>query len=305
MGNNGVEKLEAMRAFVNVVASNGYAEAARRLGVTRSAVSKAVTELERQLGVRLLDRTTRRVSVTEPGSIYYERCVAILSQVEESEAEIARLHEEPRGLLRINGPMSFGTLYLGDAVSDFMGAYPDLRIELDLTDRFIDPLAEGVDVTIRIGALLDSSLIARKIAETTLALVASPSYLAERGVPKRPEDLIAHSGLDYGRQQPSPRWKLARSGGVASVPIDARLFSNNGEVLRSAAVRGRGLALLPAFLVEDDVRAGRLVSVMDDAVPPAVGIWALYAPNRFVPAKIRLFIDFLVARFGAPRPDDA
>ncbi|HUZ67808.1 MAG TPA: LysR family transcriptional regulator, partial [Beijerinckiaceae bacterium] len=176
-----MEKLEAMRAFVKVVAAGSYSEAARRLGLTRSAVSKAVAELEQDLGARLLDRTTRRLSPTEAGSTYYDRCLTILAQIEESENEISRLHDQPRGLLRVNGPMSFGTLYLGAAVADFMAAFPDLRVELTLTDRFIDPLAEGVDLTIRIGLLGDSSLIARRIAPARRVLVASPDYLRAHG----------------------------------------------------------------------------------------------------------------------------
>ncbi len=150
-----MDKLEAMNAFAKVVAAGSYAEAARRLGLTRSAVSKAVMELESLMGVRLLDRTTRRVAPTEAGRAYYERCVSILAEVEETEIQVSRQHEAPRGVLRINAPMSFGTRYLGAAVADFMARYPDLKIELILNDRFIDPLEEGVDVTVRIGALAD------------------------------------------------------------------------------------------------------------------------------------------------------
>ena len=156
-----MDKLDAMSAFAKVVASGSYAEAGRRLGLTRSAVSKAVMELEQILGARLLDRTTRRVAPTEAGLAYYDRCISILADVEETEIQISRLHEEPRGVLKINAPMSFGTMYLGAAVAEFMARYPDLRIELMLSDRLIDPLEEGVDVTVRIGALADSSLIAR------------------------------------------------------------------------------------------------------------------------------------------------
>src|SRR4029079_5486916 len=173
-----MDKLDAMNAFAKVVAAGSYAEAARRLGLTRSAVSKAVMELEQILGARLLDRTTRRVTPTEAGLAYYERVASILADVEETELQISRLHEEPRGVLKVNAPMSFGILYLGDAVAEFMARCPELRLEWVLNDRFIDPLEEGVDVTILIGTLSDSSLIARRLAPARRALVAAPAYVA-------------------------------------------------------------------------------------------------------------------------------
>ena len=186
-----MDKLDAMNAFAKVVAHGSYAEAARALGLTRSAVSKAVMELEQLLGARLLDRTTRRVSPTEAGLSYYERCLDILARVEETELQVSRLHDEPKGVLKINAPMSFGALYLGDAVAAFMADYPDLRIELMLTDRFIDPVEEGVDVTIRIADLADSSLIARKLASTRRVVVASPAYIAQFG--RRPRRMTSRT----------------------------------------------------------------------------------------------------------------
>ncbi|HVB88696.1 MAG TPA: LysR family transcriptional regulator [Beijerinckiaceae bacterium] len=297
-----MEKVDAMRAFVKVVACGSYSEAARRLGVTRSALSKAVSELEEGLGARLLDRTTRRLSPTEAGSTYFDRCSTILAQIEEAENEISRLNDQPRGLLRVNGPMSFGTLYLGAAVADFMALYRDVRVELSLTDQFIDPLVEGVDLTIRIGRLDDSSLIARRIAPARRVLVASPEYLRAYGVPRSPEDLADHVCLEYGPRTAAPRWQLTREGELISVPIVCRLSSNNGETLREAALRGLGVAQLPTFLVGPDLCAGRLTVVLPEHAPPDLGIHALYASNRFMTAKSRAFIDFLVARFGS-RPE--
>jgi DNA-binding transcriptional LysR family regulator len=293
-----MDKLEAMNAFAKVVAAGSYAEAARRLGLTRSAVSKAVMELEQLLGARLLDRTTRRVTPTEAGLAYNERCVSILADVEETEIQISRLHDEPRGVLKINAPMSFGTLYLGAAVADFMGAHPDLRIELTLNDRFIDPLEEGVDVTVRIGALTDSSLIARRLAPARRVLVASPDYVARNGAPESPEQLGAHRCLDYGHMAATHRWQLVQDGDIITVPIAAALCSNNGEVLREAALAGNGIALLPTFIVGPDIEAGRLRVVLPQTPPTELAIYALYAPNRYLAAKTRVFIDFLVKRFG-------
>lgn len=293
-----MDKLDAMNAFAKVVAAGSYAEAARRLGLTRSAVSKAVMELEQLLGARLLDRTTRRVTPTEAGLAYYERCVSILADVEETEIQISRLHDEPRGVLKINAPMSFGTLYLGAAVADFMARYPDLRIELTLNDRFIDPLEEGVDVTVRIGVLADSSLIARRLAPARRALVASPAYLARAGEPRTPRDLAGHRCLVYGHMAAAHRWQLVDGGKEDTVQIASNLCSNNGEVLRTSALAGNGIANLPTFLVGPDVAAGRLQAVLGHNPPTELGIFALYAPNRYLAAKTRVFIDFLVARFG-------
>jgi len=293
-----MDKLEAMNAFAKVVATGSYAEAARRLGLTRSAVSKAVMELEQILGARLLDRTTRRVTPTEAGLAYYERATAIVADVEETELQISRLHDEPRGILKINAPMSFGILYLAEAVAEFMRRYPELRIELLLNDRFIDPLEEGVDVTVRIGSLSDSSLIARRLAPARLALVASREYIAQHGTPVAPKDLANHRCLAYGHMAASSRWQLTHGDTVISANYVSTLCSNNGEVLRAAALAGNGIANLPTFLVGPDIAADRLQLVLPDYPPPSLGIFALYAPNRYLAAKTRLFIDFLSTRFG-------
>ena len=293
-----MDKLEAMAAFVRVVSSGSYAEAARRLGLTRSAVSKAVMELEQTLGARLLDRTTRRVTPTEAGLAYFERCNAILAQVEETEAQVSRLHDEPRGVLRVNAPMSFGTMYLGDAIAEFMALYAALKVELMLTDRFIDPLEEGVDVTVRIGALQDSSLIARRIAPSRIILAASPAYLKEHGTPEVPADLVNHRCLSYGHSVSMQRWQLSNGGDAVTVPIQSQLSANNGEVLCAAAERGLGIARLPTFIMGSALKTGRLVEVLPAHRPADGVIHALYAPNRYLAAKSRVFIDFLVKRFG-------
>ena len=235
-----MDKLDAMNAFAKVVAAGSYAEAARRMGLTRSAVSKAVMELEQLLGARLLDRTTRRVTPTEAGRAYYERCVAILADVEETEIQISRLHDAPRGVLKINAPMSFGTRYLGVAVADFTGSYPELKIELILNDRVIDPLEEGVDVTVRIGVLSDSSLIARRLAPARLVLVASPHYLAQAGTPETPEDLAHHRCLTYGHMAATQRWTLMREGAAVTAPVDfAPVLQQRRRAARGGSERQR------------------------------------------------------------------
>src|SRR5262245_31582109 len=300
-----MDKLDAMSAFARVVSAGSYAEAARRMGLTRSAVSKAVTELEQVLGVRLLDRTTRRVTPTEAGRAYYERVIGILADVESTESAVSRLHDEPKGLLKVNAPMSFGTLYLACAIADFMAEHADLRVEMTLNDRFIDPLEEGVDVTIRIGALADSSLIARRLAPARRILVASPDYLKRHDAPKTPADLAAHRCLTYGHMAATHRWQLTQDGETISVEVASHLCSNNGEVLLAAALEGIGITDLPTFIVGDAIAAGRLKVVLLKYPPPVLAIHALYAPNRYLAAKTRVFIDFLAARFGREPSWDA
>lgn len=297
-----MDKLAAMQAFSKVVALGSFAAAGRQLGLTRSAVSKGVLELEQVLGARLLDRTTRKVSPTEAGLAYYERCVEILGQIAETELHVSRLHDEPKGVLKLNAPMSFGATYLGPAIADFMSAYPELKIELVLNDRFVDPIEEGFDVTVRIAELEDSSLIARKLAPARRVVVASSKYLAEHGTPKTPSDLAAHRCLSYGHTTTLQRWHLSVKGERISVPINSVMCSNNGDALCAAALAGHGIALLPTFIVGPGIKAKRLRLLLGNFPPPELGIYALYAPNRYLAAKTRVLIDFLVDRFG-PQPD--
>lgn len=297
-----MEELDAMRAFTSVVTFGSYAAAGRQLGLTRSAVSKGVKELEHILGARLLKRTTRRVSPTETGIAYNDRCLEILAQIEETESQISQLHDEPRGVLKVNAPLSFGALHLGAAVAQFMRSYPDLKIELALNDRFIDPLDEGVDVTIRIAVLQDANLIARRLAPARRLLVASPKYLADYGTPSMPGDLLDHRCLNFGHTTALQKWQLTSNGETLSVPIGSTFCSNNGDVLRTAALTGNGITKLPTFLIGPDVKAGRLAIILPEYPPTDLGIFALYAPNKYLAAKVRLFIDFLIERFG-PAPE--
>jgi len=293
-----MDKLEAMNAFAKVVALGSYAEAGRSLGLTRSAVSKAVIELEQLLRARLLDRTTRRVGPTEAGLAYYERCVDIISRVEETELQISQLHGEPRGVVKVNAPTSFGVLYLGPAMADFMTSYVDLKVELTLNDRFIEPIEEGFDLTIRIASLPDSSLIARKLAPARRMLVAAPSYLDKHGKPSQLSDLSSHRCLAYGHSTTLQRWQLTKDGKPVNVAIKPALCCNNGDVLREAALAGHGITLLPTFLVGSDLETGRLLAILPHNAPTELGIYALYAPNRYLATKTRVLIDFLAHRFG-------
>jgi DNA-binding transcriptional LysR family regulator len=293
-----MDKLTSIRAFARVVQQGSFAAAARDLRLSRSAVSKYVIELEQELGVQLLSRTTRSVTPTENGQAYYERCTAILSDLEEADLVVTRLQSEPRGLLRVNAPMSFGTLHLGRAVADFMERYPQLQIQLVLSDQQIDPVQEGFDVTLRIADLPSSSLIARKIAPALRVVCAAPSYLERRGTPKHPNELRDHDCLAYGHLATGNQWKLTGPDGDHWIHIPWTLCTNNGEVLRDSAVRGRGIVLLPTFIAGADLQQGSLRTILADYKAPEISIYAIYPQTRHLSVKVRVFIDFLVERFG-------
>jgi DNA-binding transcriptional LysR family regulator len=293
-----MDKFASIRAFTKVVAHGNFSKAAQELRLSRSAVSKYVIDLERDLGVQLLNRTTRNVSATENGLAYYERCLAILAELEEADAAVTRLQAEPRGMLRINVPMSFGTLHLGPAIADFMAKHRQLQIHLLLSDEQIDPVQEGFDVTLRIAELQSSSLIARKIVAVNRVVCAAPSYLAERGTPAHPNDLRHHDCLAYGHLASGNQWKLTGPDGDHWIPIVWTLCANNGEVLRDAAVSGRGIVLLPTFIVGADLQQGTLRTILSDYKAPELFLYAIYPPTRHLSVKVRLFIDHLVERFG-------
>lgn len=293
-----MDKLQSMRAFARVVQHGSFAAAARDMRLSRSAVSKYVIDLEQDLGTQLLVRTTRSASPTENGQIYFDRCVAILSDLEEADLAVSRLSAEPRGVLRVNAPMSFGTMHLGRAIADFMETFPDLRIQLVLSDQQLDPVQEGFDVTLRIADLQASSLIARKIGPVNRVVCASPAYLEQHGVPKHPNDLREHACLAYGHLATGNQWRLSGADGDHWIHISWTLCADNGEVLRDAAVKGRGIVLLPTFIVGADLQQGRLTTILSDYHAPAISLYAIYPETRHLSVKVRVFIDFLVERFG-------
>ena len=294
-----MDKFESLKAFTKVVATGGFAAAAREMGLSRSAVNKLVINLENELGVQLLQRSTRRVTATETGIAFYERCVAILAELEEAELAVSQLHEEPKGNLRINAPMSFGTLHLASAVADFMLKYPDLRVQLTLDDRFVDPIQEGFDILVRISEPQDiAALIVHPIVPANRVLCAAPSYLDKHGSPTHPTDLRSHSCLHYGYLTTGNQWKLIGHDADYTVPINSVLCSNNGEVLREAAIKGLGIALLPTFIVGYQLQHGLLHIVLPDYHPPEIYICVVYPSNRHLSTKIQLFTNFLKERFS-------
>jgi DNA-binding transcriptional LysR family regulator len=293
-----MDKLVSMRAFAKVVEHGSFSAAAREMRLSRSAVSKYVIDLEQELGVQLLNRTTRSASPTDNGRVYYDRCVAILAEIEEADLTVAHLQAEPRGLLRVNAPMSFGTLHLGRALAAFMERYPELQIELMLSDQQLDTVQEGFDVTIRIADLTDSSLIARRIVPARRVLCASPGYLKRRGTPRHPKELRNHDCLSYGHLATGMQWKLTGKDGDHWLQVSWRLCTNNAEVLRDATVSGRGIALLPTFIAGPELRRGKLKPILSGYRAPELSVCALYPPTRHLSMKVRVFIDFLVERFG-------
>jgi DNA-binding transcriptional LysR family regulator len=299
-----MDKLDSLRAFVKVVELGSFSEAGRQLRLSRSAISKYVGELEESLGVQLLNRTTRHASPTEAGQTYFERAMTILADIDAADQAVAQAQSSPRGLLRVNAPMSFGTLQLGPAVADFMASCPELQIQLVLSDDQVDPMQGGFDVTLRIADLESSSLIARKIVAIDRAVCASPDYLKEHGTPKVPEDLRKHALLTYGLLLTGNQWKLTGKDGDHWIQPSWTLCVNNAEVLRDAAVRGRGIALLPTFIAGDALRTGTLLRVLKSYKAPPLMLYAIYPPTRHLAVKVRLFIDVLVARFaGTPSWD--
>jgi len=297
-----MDRLAAIEAFVRVAETHSFSEAARRLHASQSAISRAVSGLEAELGARLLHRTTRSLTLTEAGRGYFERAARILADLEEANLAVTQLQAAPRGRLRVNAPMSFGFLHLAPALPDFLALYPELSVDLSMSDRFVDLIEEGVDVAVRIGALEDSSLIARKLAPIRRVVCASPAYLKSRGTPLAPDDLKQHDCLCNSNIAVLHEWRFAAADGkLWPVDVNGRLSANNGDALRIAALKGLGLANLPTFIVGADLQAGTLVTVLDEFGVQDLSMSAVYPPGRHLSPKVRAFVDFLADRFG-PRP---
>ncbi len=296
-----MDKLESMQTFTEVVNHSGFAAAGRHLGQSRSVVNKLVAQLEQDLGVQLLQRTTRRVSPTDMGRAYYERCVDILAEVKAAELAVSQMQAEPKGTLRINAPMSFGTMHLAAAIAHFMHRYPDIQVQMTLSDRFIDLIEEGFDVTLRIAeAAEEESLISHEIAPIRRVICASPSYLEERGVPTHPDDLRQHKCLKYGHLATGSKWHLKGPERTYTIPLTCRCYSNNGEVLREGAIAGVGIALLPTFIVGYALQSGALTGILPDYCPAPLSARLCYAANRHLSTKIQLLTEFLQDWFQAP-----
>jgi DNA-binding transcriptional LysR family regulator len=294
-----LDRLTGMQVFVKVAAQGSFSAAARALGMSPAMATKHVDALEDRLGARLFFRSTRKLTLTEAGQRHLAASERILAEIEEAEAAAAEDVIEPRGTLRINAPLAFGLRQVMPALADFAGIHPALTVDIALTDRFVDLIDEGWDVAIRIGMLRDSSLIARALAPIRTALCASPAYLAANGTPTTVADLAAHNCLGYTLPTPASatRWVFGKDASTA-VPVHGTLLANNGDALSAAAVAGRGLVYQPTFIVADDIRAGRLVSLtLDQPLPRFGSVHAVYPGGRQPPAKVRALIDLLAARW--------
>jgi DNA-binding transcriptional LysR family regulator len=293
-----MDRLGAIQVFAQVVESGSFAKAAERLGLSTSATSRHVADLEAHLQTRLLNRTTRRVSLTESGRAFYERAVQLLADLEEAEQEAARAAVVPRGTIRLTTSVNFGVRHLAPAIAEFLGRHAEVRFDVSLSDRVVDLIEEGFDLAVRLGTTGSENVVARKLGETRLVPCASPQYLSAHPAPKAPEDLAAHNCFTYEYITPRNVWRFRdAAGGERAVRIAGTLHSNNGDLLAEIAARGCGIVFEPAFIVGPDVRAGRLVPLLQDFIAPPVPIYAVYPSRKHLSAKVRAFVDFLVMRF--------
>ncbi len=300
-----MDRLTEMEAFANVVDQGGFTDAARKMGISKSAVSKHVSSLEARLGARLLNRTTRRVSPTEIGLAYYDRARRVLNDAGEADALVTSMQSAPSGLLRISVATDFGVNHLSPVLSEFLNDFPDITVNMVLNNRFVELISEGFDMALRIGELEDSTLRARKLSETTKRMIASPEYLEKFGRPQKIDDLNSHKLLHYSNQSSGNMWKLtAPSGEKRQVRTAGWLSVNDGQSLLNAAISGLGIAYLPSYLYSQAMAEGLVEDVMPNLPRETQGIYAVYPPGRFTQPKVRAFIDFLVHSFADKGPGD-
>ena len=296
-----MEELHGMSFFIKAVESGSFTAAAEAMGISPSAVSKQISRLEDRLGVQLLNRTTRKLGLTEAGATFYERSARIMQEVEEAEALVTTLHKAPRGLLRVSAPMLLGQMHVAPATAEFLTRYPEMRLELNFIDRTVDLIEEGIDVALRLDELPDSTMVARRLAPHRRVLCGSPAYFERRGVPKTPADLARHNCLTYGSGHPNRAWFFKDEKGRHPMEVHGTFQTNNAEALRQAVLGGLGIAMLPTFLVGSDLSAGLLRPILSDYVSADTVIYAVYPQHRHQSPKVRAYVDFMTERFG-PRP---
>jgi len=285
-----------MQLFVRIVESGSFSAVAREMGMIQPTVSKQMTALEEQLGVRLLNRTTRRLSMTDAGREYFERCQRILDEVQEMETEVAGLQNRPSGTLRVSAPIAFGNVHMLPLILAFRREYPGMAIDLSLDDRYVDLVQEGIDVAIRFGELGDSQLVARHVGSSASVCVASPGYLSVHGTPTIPAELTQHQCITYTYLF-SNEWPFDGPDGIQSIKVQGSFRANSGMTIRAAALEGAGIATIPAFLVRDDIETGRLVPLLSQFAPAPIHISAVYPSARLLSRKVKLFVDFMQQEF--------
>ncbi|MGH8000482.1 MAG: LysR family transcriptional regulator [Brasilonema sp.] len=295
------DRFESLRSFVAVAQRLSFVEAADALQIDPSALSRRIKRLEEQLGVRLFNRNTRRVALTEAGILYLEQCQDIIARLDEADAAISNLSTEPRGLLRVTLPVTFGQRHIATALPEFLARYPQINLDLSFTDRFVDIIKENFDIAIRISQLKDSQLIVRRLAPNRRVLCASPEYLNRHGRPKKPEDLKKHSCLHFSPATTGDIWYLSRGEKQITFGINSRIRADNAEVLYQAVLGGCGIALLATFIVGEDLKCGRLQMVLPEWTIPETDISAILAAGRYISFKTQVFVDFFANRFrGVP-----
>lgn len=290
-----MDKFQEMRVFAGVVDAGSFVGAADALGMSKAAVSRHVSDLEQRLGVRLMQRTTRKLSLTQEGEVFLARCRDILASIEESEAELSTRAASASGLLKVSVPVSFATKHLAPLWSDFLAAHPRLTLDVHLADRVVDLVDEGFDLAVRIARLPDSSLVSRKLAATRLVLCAAPSYLRRRGTPRTPADLEGHDCLSHLAWRGGHGWQLANG---EQIDWEARLTCNDGFALREAAVAGAGLVLQPTALLAAEIAAGRLKPLLRDYLPEPRPMHLIYLPDRRPRPRLQCFVDFVMTTLG-------
>lgn len=292
-----MDDLRRMVIFFHVVDTQSFSGAARQLGIARSAVSRHIALLEKNIGVRLLNRTTRRLSLTEAGETYYQSCARIVNEAESATRRISKLQDEPQGTLKVAAPISLGNRFIMPLIRDFMQRYTALNVELLLDDEVIDMVKEGIDVSIRVGWLHDSNFIARKLGDWPRYLCASPDYIERHGRPESPAQLAAHEWIIF-TPLPTPfHWTFSKNGRQQRIQIKGRLKTNNADAIHSSLLAGAGIAAQAGFLVGDDIKSGRLEHLLPDYDCGSVGMYAVYQDRRYQQAKVRLFIDFISTEF--------
>ena len=293
-----MDKLSHIQAFIEVAETHNFAEAARRLGLAPSVVSKRIKDLEDHLRVRLLHRSTRKVQLTDAGFSYAEQMRRVLSDVEDAEESLRLAHDHPVGLLRLSAPVSFGQRFLGAAIAGYVAQYPDVRIDLHLTDLMADVNSGVYDLAIGIGDVAQESVIVRKIADSRRVVVATPEYLRRHAIPQKPQDLLHHNCLSYSHLFEGKRWPFRVNGKQSLQPVQGKLTANNGMLLLDAVLAGCGIALLPTFITGTHVLDGRLKIVLEEFEDEPMRIVAAYPPQRRLSARTRTFLDYLVQYFA-------
>lgn len=295
-----MDRIDAMRAFVTVVTEGSFSNAATSLKLSPQLVSKYVSKLEERLGVRLLNRTTRKVSLTEAGVRYLQHAQQILLSIDEMDSQLGGLQQNPEGTLRISAPVSFALKHMARLVTDFQSQYPLVNVDLQLNDRKVDIVDEGFDVALRIGHLKSSSLIAKYIAPIRLILCASLEYLKKHGIPRRPDDLKGHRYLHYSYMEMDGKEEIYTWLKEKNSERGGKFHSNNGDVLIDAAISGAGLVLQPTFIASEAISSGKLIIVLPEFEPDPLGLYVVYAHRKLLPNKVRCFIDFIEGYYGTP-----